>query len=315
MLGFKNLKLVHKLVLIFVVCFLIFGFTNVYTIRAMAKAQNDIARSSEILKTSEELSKYTVESFYIMRNYALTTTSSEIAFLNSELADTFYRLNDNINELKKEGVDPYSLDLLEGYVESAFEASKQLMHYHDLSIKAEDPPIKEQEAKHLSTIEDSKAKMDGVISHLVEITNEDLERSLDMAKRFEKISYVALLIVFILSIILTFVLVSFAFRPIKDLIMGTGKISKGEVGFKVPVKSDDEIGILTRSFNKMSYDLKQSRDNDLKKADELKKSQKELQNRNKELEKFNKLAVGRELKMVELKKKIRELEGRTDTSK
>ncbi|MBU1151870.1 PAS domain-containing protein, partial [Patescibacteria group bacterium] len=40
----------------------------------------------------------------------------------------------------------------------------------------------------------------------------------------------------------------------------------------------------------------------------IKKSEKELKRKNAELEKFNKVAVGRELKMIELKNKVKELE-------
>lgn len=46
-----------------------------------------------------------------------------------------------------------------------------------------------------------------------------------------------------------------------------------------------------------------------------KKSEEEIKKRTKELEKFNKIAVGRELKMVELKKKVKELESKLRESK
>jgi len=45
-----------------------------------------------------------------------------------------------------------------------------------------------------------------------------------------------------------------------------------------------------------------------KAEEELRRGKEELQSKVEEIERFNKLAVGRELKMVELKKRIGELE-------
>jgi len=49
--------------------------------------------------------------------------------------------------------------------------------------------------------------------------------------------------------------------------------------------------------------------------EEMKESKDELQSKVEELERFTKLAVGRELKMIELKKKIKELEEKLKKSK
>jgi HAMP domain-containing protein len=108
-------------------------------------------------------------------------------------------------------------------------------------------------------------------------------------------------------------------RPISKLTEATAKISKGDLDTKIEIKSHDEIGKLSESFNKMTADLKKLMEENKKysielekkvneRTLELEKSKSELEVRNTDLERFNKLAVGRELKMVELKKKIQELE-------
>jgi two-component system NtrC family sensor kinase len=120
----------------------------------------------------------------------------------------------------------------------------------------------------------------------------------------------ALLVLLLLSLIIRFR----ASGPIKKFIQITTEISKGDLNKQVKIKSNDEIGELASAFNQMTQDLKKSREELEKRSKELKKEvkkrTKELDLKVEELERFNKLAVGRELKMVELKKRIRELEGK-----
>jgi signal transduction histidine kinase len=67
-------------------------------------------------------------------------------------------------------------------------------------------------------------------------------------------------------IIVSFLLIFFLFNyfvssPIGELTKGVRTMSKGTLGYKVNVKSKDEIGELATAFNTMSADLKVSRDN------------------------------------------------------
>lgn len=68
------------------------------------------------------------------------------------------------------------------------------------------------------------------------------------------------------------------------------------------------------SNGRVKYVLFLSRDitNEKLIGQERKKSEEELKQKNEELEAFNKIAVGRELKMVELKEKIKELEEKSN---
>ena len=69
---------------------------------------------------------------------------------------------------------------------------------------------------------------------------------------------------------------------------------------KVIMKSNSE---LKQSYKKLKDSDKKTR----QQSEELTKSKKELQTRVDELERFHNLVVGRELKMVELKKRIKDL--------
>lgn len=116
--------------------------------------------------------------------------------------------------------------------------------------------------------------------------------------------------------------------PIKKLITATRKIALGELETKIAIKTGDEIEELAESFNQMASDLKKSRTaleesknvlevrvaartrelQELTKnlEEKVRERTKELQNRLDELERFHRLTVGRELKMVELKERIKE---------
>ncbi|HVO65066.1 MAG TPA: ATP-binding protein [Syntrophales bacterium] len=48
--------------------------------------------------------------------------------------------------------------------------------------------------------------------------------------------------------------------PIQDLAEATNKIARGELDYQINIAADDEIGILVDSFNKMTKDLKKSKE-------------------------------------------------------
>lgn len=82
--------------------------------------------------------------------------------------------------------------------------------------------------------------------------------------------------------------------PIKELSKISRDISLGNFDKRLKVSSNDEISNLAKNFNKMAVDLKESREN----------IESKIKERTLQLEKLNKYMVGRELKMIELKKEI-----------
>lgn len=119
-------------------------------------------------------------------------------------------------------------------------------------------------------------------------------------------------------------------NPLERLRRSATIIGKGNLQHRIKIKTGDEIEELAGAFNKMAKGLGQSRaaleesragleikvsarTKELRELnetleDKVKERTKELRERVNELEKFHRLTLGRELKMIDLKKKIRELE-------
>ncbi len=73
------------------------------------------------------------------------------------------------------------------------------------------------------------------------------------------LSIVALLVLFC-AIWFGFYLAKTISIPIKELAEGTRRVAEGNLGFKIASVADDEIGSLVTSFNKMTRDLRSSRE-------------------------------------------------------
>lgn len=175
---------------------------------------------------------------------------------------------------------------------------------------------------------------------LVEVDSSEIFEDLNKEKN-DFILVTALLWIF--SVLTSILFSRFFLRSLKSIGETAKKISKGDFDVRADVKVKDEIGDLANVFNNMLDAVKQSR-KDLEESNlELQKTQKELEEANlsleekiktrtkeleeikntlelrvhektvelekrlADLEKFRKLTLGRELRMVELKEEMDEL--------
>jgi two-component system nitrogen regulation sensor histidine kinase NtrY len=97
-----------------------------------------------------------------------------------------------------------------------------------------------------------------------------------VASHMITLSIVTLLIIFS-SVWFGFYLSKEITVPIKELAEGTNRIAMGDYDFFIDLETKDEIGMLVNSFNKMTMDLKTSKD-------KLEEANKELMSSNLELE-------------------------------
>ena len=132
-----------------------------------------------------------------------------------------------------------------------------------------------------------------------------------------------------LTLIIILLILRSIVDPLKKMTAACEEVRRGNLDVKIPVITKTEIGELADTFNAMIKDLKEShaaleeakgileikvqaRTQELRELvgsqeEIIQERTKEIQEKMKELERFNKLAVGRELKMIELKKEIERL--------
>lgn len=105
-------------------------------------------------------------------------------------------------------------------------------------------------------------------------------------------------IIFSVASILGYIFIRQNLKPLSELERATTLVSAGNLDAEISVKTGDEIESLADNFNKMIRQLKKSKENiDAK-----------IRERTERLSKLNKVLIGRELKMAEMKKKISDLQ-------
>jgi two-component system NtrC family sensor kinase len=65
--------------------------------------------------------------------------------------------------------------------------------------------------------------------------------------------------VLLLAVLLMFLVRRQVLRPVRDLVKGTRGVTRGEFGYRIPIRSTDEIGELAMSFNQMEEALGKTR--------------------------------------------------------
>ena len=131
---------------------------------------------------------------------------------------------------------------------------------------------------------------------------------------------ILVLIAATLAAIIIAIIVQISLRPMKELVRAADEIGKGNLSYPIPNFSSLEFSQLSQSFKVMIHSLQDLYNNLEKKVAErtkeldernkrLNESESQLKNALETSERANKLMVGRELEMLELKKVIKTLRG------
>ncbi|MGZ8447919.1 MAG: sensor histidine kinase [Candidatus Deferrimicrobiaceae bacterium] len=97
-------------------------------------------------------------------------------------------------------------------------------------------------------------KVLGVIDVTMDLATVDA--MMDKARR--QVLFVSIVSIVAICIIVALILIHFFTRPVKELVLGTRRISGGDLDHLIPVATNDEMGHLASSFNLMTRDLQRA---------------------------------------------------------
>lgn len=135
----------------------------------------------------------------------------------------------------------------------------------------------------------------------------DKSEALSQIDEYQSSFIIIAFVVLIFTILIVLYLTGSFTKPINELSKAAEKLSQADFTTTTTilnVNSKDEIGRLAEAFRKMTIKLKQSYGS---LEEKVKERTSQLNAKIEESERLNKLMVGRELKMIELKKEIEQL--------
>lgn len=141
---------------------------------------------------------------------------------------------------------------------------------------------------------------DNALINSTKVLEKTTNDSRDLIDRSRNVFLFLITLTILLILLLGYISAYYITKPIIKLENATKELIKGDLNRIVEINSQDEIGQLAQSFNQLIYKLKKT----------LGSIEIRIKERTEKLDKINKHMIGRELKMKELKNRIKELENK-----
>jgi nitrogen fixation/metabolism regulation signal transduction histidine kinase len=176
---------------------------------------------------------------------------------------------------------------------------------------------------YIDGVVDYRGNIVSAAAKTLDLTKWRIIVKIDRSESFSDIAALGNILLFIFAaVIIVNVLLALYFArvitiPIVVLTNAAQKISSDDFSIDFPdIQEKDEIGMLTSAFKKMSgkiFDYKKSaREYNLSLEKKVEERTNELNKKLADIERMNNFMIGRELKMIELKKTIRDLSDKLD---
>lgn len=309
------MKLTLKLIVGFIAVSLLVGFVGFLGLYANKQIVNNFESGERhfgtIVVASNEVSSYAKRAEGHLMLYITLHNETDKQKVNSRIES----LRNQTSIIDEATTNPQAREILSNIISKTDElqsVAESLIYAHDneMNETGKYDPENDKELILKLNKASSAIREDGV--KLTELETRLKAEQEETAKKNAEFLYNVILAIGVVAVFVALIIGYFIAKNITNSVMKlknfTDDIGRGKFDTKTEVKSKDEIGELSEAFDKMVQNLKRSQEDVRNYTKELEKSKKELESKINDFEQYKKLTVGRELKMVELKKKIEELE-------
>lgn len=108
--------------------------------------------------------------------------------------------------------------------------------------------------------QDANGQMERMSATLVNRVETLQEQSLQVDQRLRRLMIASIFSILLVAIATAYVVAGRLLKPIRELVVGTGNVMKGNLGYRVPIVEKDEIGDLAQSFNVMAQEIQEHRE-------------------------------------------------------
>lgn len=179
-----------------------------------------------------------------------------------------------------------------------------------LSDSGENLEVKNELVQLSTKLRERRIKIASLVNNMIEnynqVASSQVSQHHDRSTFLNQATYIISTFGFMMALLLGILFSRLVIvQPILELAKVAQAFSSGDFSQKVGIKSKDELGYLGLTINNMATKLSELYAN---LEEQVKQRTTQLNNKVVEIEQMNKMMIGRELKMVELKKQIAALQ-------
>lgn len=108
--------------------------------------------------------------------------------------------------------------------------------------------------------QDANGQLERMSATLVNRIESLQQESLRIDQRLRRLMIASLLSILLIAVATACLVAGRLLKPIRELVMGTGQVMKGNLAYRVPIVEKDEIGDLAQSFNAMAQEIQEHRE-------------------------------------------------------